>query len=1258
MRRRKAAIAALRRACGWTGPFRARPSLIATSAAILSALFASGAAGQVRYVERDWQFDDVEVATVVKWLRRARVSIPVELDGQVSGSLSIGVPWNSLGDAQAWRFGGTLRSDSLEVENVDLKNVRLTLKYRDGVLRLSEFRIALPGEGESSAAEAGTLSGQAAMELAPLGEFTASAEVAALQLATAGQWLGVDLIDAGEFSGIVEAAVPVDKLTDVEAWAATAEASMADLSAADAPSVDARSSFVLEDGKLAARNVSLSFAGATLTGNAVMTLSGDLPWTSNLIVETDQLQQLAQALFEASDGNEAIAQLDALLRGGRLRFNGTIDGKLAPVSVTAKGRLTMSDLVVVPPEELAAGVTLRPLTLEQLDAQIATDENAVRVSQLDIRLLGGRVTAQGQYPLGVGEVTGTVEWSEVRLADVAGPPVRGPGASRGTLKLTVPNDEFANIAAWDLAAVAEISSFGYGELAVDSAEWEASLQQGSLQVARLAVNLLGGRVEAAATIPFTKDEPSNATIRWDRVETAAAAVLLTDLPISVGGATSGDFQLNVPSGAWAEIPQWKGSGQFSIDRAAIYDFDLRNVSATDVTLAEGRLTLPSISATLDGQSVAADAVVTLAEPITIRANVQCAGFQARRLAALPYLDMLPGKFSGRASADVRLTIVPAPLAVSVVGQAAVDGVDLFGASAANLRAEFDLAPEQLQVRSFQAELSGGAISGRAAIPFEDQLSGSAQVTWGEIDAGQLAMQMLAVDLPLAGTTNGTIDLTIPPGALTTPFAWEAEAQASIEELRLGQVRVASVEAALEQTNRQLAYSVEGQFLGGALELQGERTADAPADGLRALGNIEFSLRQADLSAASRLAGGPSDVAGSLTATARFSANADDWNWDANVETTSLAVGGRSISPSLRVRATGNAQQARLLEANGSLAGGELSGGGTWTWRQGGSRSLRLRLRSAEIEELKLLAPDGEDIPASGRVTVDLRIYPGATWRIVAIANMLRGELAGVTVRNLRVPVNASWSPQSGALRASASRISLAAAQGRMTGRLTARYQRRLSFAGRFEFSRFDVGKLLGGSTVAQGKLTGTLDLSARNMRSINDVQATLVADLNDARTSGVSLFQQIGRFVPGLALAGGMTFDQGRIEARLSRGTVNVERLALASRAVQLFITGRVALSGRLRLDAVVSTFKGGSGGSAQTLLTRLLAVPATPAAVLVQANHFLSNRVIHLAIAGTVDRPIVRLRPFQTLREEAVRFFLTAATGAAGAGGSVGLSR
>ncbi len=58
-----------------------------------------------------------------------------------------------------------------------------------------------------------------------------------------------------------------------------------------------------------------------------------------------------------------------------------------------------------------------------------------------------------------------------------------------------------------------------------------------------------------------------------------------------------------------------------------------------------------------------------------------------------------------------------------------------------------------------------------------------------------------------------------------------------------------------------------------------------------------------------------------------------------------------------------------------------------------------------------------------------------------------------------------------------------------------------------------------------------------------------------------------------------------------------------------------------------------------------MLAAPA-PIALLAKANDALKNRVVHVQVSGTADRPTIRLQPGKQLSQEAVKFFISNSLG------------
>jgi hypothetical protein len=195
------------------------------------------------------------------------------------------------------------------------------------------------------------------------------------------------------------------------------------------------------------------------------------------------------------------------------------------------------------------------------------------------------------------------------------------------------------------------------------------------------------------------------------------------------------------------------------------------------------------------------------------------------------------------------------------------------------------------------------------------------------------------------------------------------------------------------------------------------------------------------------------------------------------------------------------------------------------------------------------------------------------------------------------------------------------------------------------FTNLDAAEVIDGegvgSRLAGGRISGMMQLSARNLRTISDLEGSLIATIEGSRAQNLPVIGSVFD-VARLPTGGGGTVEQGEIRVFVRRGVARIDELTLAGASFRLFAEGTVALgSQRLALDVVADTTPGRSDRLIAAFLLRQLVDYTTPIGWLEQANRFISERAIYLRVTGTVDRPVVRVRPFEQLGQEGVRFFL-----------------
>jgi hypothetical protein len=789
---------------------------------------------------------------------------------------------------------------------------------------------------------------------------------------------------------------------------------------------------------------------------------------------------------------------------------------------------------------------------------------------------------------------------------------------------------------------------------IEALQFNYQLKPGELNITGLQASVYRGRITGSASLAIGDKPGGSATLDLAGIDAAAAAAGLGSPSITARGALNGSVQFTIPPGAIAQRQQWTGAAELRLDQLNVFAWQLQSIQLADMQLANGQFRAPNITAQLDGQPLRASATLDLQAPFNLSADFDLKQLRVDRLTAIPQLASLRQRIAGLVDLTAHVDATLEPLQINARGTTAARGLAFDNHRIDQLAFAFNLTPQSLAVSNINAQLYGGQLSGDATIPLSKEVATTGSINWSAIDAGRTLGEFAKLPFSIQGNTNGNAKLTIPPGQLSSPATWDADLNISLPNVVVNRLEIASITARLAQHNRQLTYHAEGTLFAGTLQLEGTRDANAPTSGLAALGNVQLRLNNARLGTAVDAtlvpSKRPTSVDGTFSLNASGSAIDAGWSWRGDASLSELTVANERITPGVTLRLAGVDSRVMLEQFSGEFAGGQLSGSGQWRF-DSGRGVFRVGLRNARIEQLYALTDPTSESPVTGPIDINLNVHPSSTWRIAGAVASPRLEAGGLRFSNVRIPVDVDWSPATNRARLYSTSISTSLAGGRVAGRLSAESSYGLTLDGNLRFTRVDVGVLsreIGSqSAYGRGRLTGTLTMTGRDMHSINDLRARLAADLDDTQATSIPVVSQLQSFIPGFAIAGSGGFQQGRLEAHLARGVVHVDRLSLASSQMQLYVTGLLNLPGRLRLDATVALGQGNNPLFAQLLLTRLAAYTVPPAALLIQANDFLANRVIHAEIGGTISRPVVRLQPLKILREELVRFFLREATGA-----------
>src|SRR6056297_3884030 len=103
----------------------AYPMVVLTVLLFASVGKTSTAQAQDRYLTTNFSLQDANVAKLQQRLKLIGITLPLELQGNVTTSLRIGVPLHALRSAEEYRIDGTLTSDRLLVSGLDLRQLTL-----------------------------------------------------------------------------------------------------------------------------------------------------------------------------------------------------------------------------------------------------------------------------------------------------------------------------------------------------------------------------------------------------------------------------------------------------------------------------------------------------------------------------------------------------------------------------------------------------------------------------------------------------------------------------------------------------------------------------------------------------------------------------------------------------------------------------------------------------------------------------------------------------------------------------------------------------------------------------------------------------------------------------------------------------------------------------------------------------------------------------------------------------------------------------
>jgi translocation and assembly module TamB len=675
-------------------------------------------------------------------------------------------------------------------------------------------------------------------------------------------------------------------------------------------------------------------------------------------------------------------------------------------------------------------------------------------------------------------------------------------------------------------------------------------------------------------------------------------------------------------------------------------------------LARGVATVDELRGLLHGAPVRGFGRVRLegAYPYEAVLNLQDADLRA--LQDLKPELRPPMQLRGTMALETSFQGTLAPLTYKDTGSVRARDVIVEGVTADSLSFRWETMPDRVFLYDIDARLYQGRVTGSALLPLAANVPATADLELQGVQVEALARRLLGRSLQLQGLASGAYRARW--GAAGADGVRENTTQLDLSAplLRVAGFGVKQAVAHVDARRGTTAYRLTGSALDGKLELAGTLpragepvAADAPATGRLTLDRGRLSR----LGEALRVPLDP--LRGQVSLDVEYRHGPDLWPVGrGRVFFKDLRWHTELLTETLRADLTLGGGEVRVSDVSGGVGGGELRGRIALNLKNPERGHFHVTLDRAEASQVvaplhELLTgvttePTGPAAPpVQGALQVDLRGSLGREWRGSGNVVLTRGKVFGVEVTEWRWPVSFSYNLRHGRGQVDIHDSTAQLARGRAVGDASFIIGVVSRAEGSVRFTDLDLRTLVRTfgdvGSLAAGRVTGRLKFSGNQVRSLDDINATLDAALAQTQALELPVLRVLVPYVP--PGTGSTTFQKGDLQARMSNGVIRVQHLSLASDLLKLVVEGTVTRQGRLNLEATTTTgnLAGLNNSTVLVLAREIPAAGPIPVAQIAQVSTLLANRAVHLRIGGTLRNPTVQLEPATLLTEEAIRLIL-----------------
>jgi hypothetical protein len=830
-------------------------------------------------------------------------------------------------------------------------------------------------------------------------------------------------------------------------------------------------------------------------------------------------------------------------------------------------------------------------------------------------------------------------------------PIRLDGRLTFNVHATIPLSDARDLKAYHAVGTVDLPWARIEDLWLQKVKAKIVFENGVLRLHELSAHepnsppaapptqlLPGGTVLGTASVGISPSGDLTANLKITALPIGQLLRAVPNADPNGAGTADGEVEFRAPAGALRDVQKWQGSGRLvgrglrAFGRSAD-EISLRaNLAAGVLHVAEARVQLPGSTVTGTGQ-------LTLSGQYPYQAHVDLPPSDLKAWQEMaPELRSVQLAGNAKVTADAHGTL--SPMTVNADGTAHVDGLAVQSFKVGTLDFRWDLDPDRLHLSDFAAALYGGQLTGTATLPLKPTVGGKVDLTLGKLNTANLTKDLPQSPVRLEGNAQGSVVVNLPAAGPNGRREITADVAIQAEKLRIQNIPADRLKANVVYRNGAADYKIQGETLGGTFDING-RYPSPPANAPGEQGRLNVrGIRLSRLADALRMES-LRPLAGRFDLDANFTAGDGNPAASGRLLLSNLSWGGKPLADRFGGAATLAGGVVRMDDLSGQLAGGMVRCRFTYDVRHPERSSAMVVLE--RIDAKTLLAPFAESPPLDGPLEGRLYARLGREWTGQGSIRMGYGKLAGITVRDLQLPIGWDFIPgRRGQLRLHDA--SAQASRGRLTGQAEVQWGETARLTGQVRFNGIDVGELISHYSQSQalgGLATGRIDFAGREMRSIRDLSARVEAKLAQTVPSQTPVFRQVmPMLMPGVGA--NTQFQSGDLRGTLGGGVFRIERLSLVGDLARIYAEGTVTLQQRLNLDVIANTNQLGIDPAALRLLG--IALPAfgpIPLATMNQAVSYLSNRTISLRVTGTIRAPSIQVNPVPFLTDTAVRFFL-----------------